>query len=610
MITPFPQPGQSAPPPPSPQSGEYQPGPPSSGPSQYGPAPYDAAPYGHPQYGATPYGHPPYGPHPFDPARFGVPPAPMPRPAPWYRREGAVSRVLAAAGAAVTLIGLAMLLVLAAQYGYLGPLTRVVGGAVLSAALVVAGQHVHRRPGGGIAGAALTATGIAGSYLVILAAGPYYGWLPPVAGLGLAFGVAATGMAIALRWHSQALAAGVLGGVALLAPALTGGPTLVLLVYLTLLATAALPITGLHDWPFVTAARVVPLTFALIAAAATDTDGALLLVVAAACAVLALGGGLAGEIRHPGSFVSAMSVVVGALPAVVVAGAAPRAGTALTFGALALISAAVAVTTPGTASPRENATGSGTARRGEGFRGAAMFAAVIEAAAVVIDVTPEDVWLPSFLLLTLGLIALAITLGSRGIGFAAGALAMLTLPLFYLATGPMMLLSPRGVASIANPGVLTSVMIVLAGALGLGWWGRLRDDGRVVLAAIIAAGHAVGAGAIIGGSAVAGETGYLAGHAAATAVIAVIGGGLLLISIRPDAARWARPAGLAILALAVGKLVMFDLAALDPVWRMLAFLVVGLLLLGAATRFGRLSAEPAADGPSNTETTDPSLAVR
>lgn len=87
---------------------------------------------------------------------------------PWWQRDGVISRLLAAAGVAVTLIGVVMLLVLAAQAGFFGPPLRVLGGALLSGALVFAGVRVHGRPGGKVGAIALAATGFAGMYLGVV----------------------------------------------------------------------------------------------------------------------------------------------------------------------------------------------------------------------------------------------------------------------------------------------------------------------------------------------------------------------------------------------------------------------------------------------------------
>ncbi len=116
--------------------------------------------------------------------------------------RGLIGKILATAGVGVTLIGVALLLVLAAQAGLLRPEFRVAGGAVLAAALVAGGIWSRGRPDGRIGAIALTATGIAAGYLDVLAATKIYDWLPIVVGLGVAGLVAAAGLALAHRWRS------------------------------------------------------------------------------------------------------------------------------------------------------------------------------------------------------------------------------------------------------------------------------------------------------------------------------------------------------------------------------------------------------------------------
>ncbi|WP_306436789.1 hypothetical protein [Rhodococcus sp. 05-2255-1e] len=66
-----------------------------------------------------------------------APRPPVPPREPWWQRDGVISRLLAVAGAGVTLVGVVMLLVLAAQAGWFGPPLRVAAGGVFSLALMV-----------------------------------------------------------------------------------------------------------------------------------------------------------------------------------------------------------------------------------------------------------------------------------------------------------------------------------------------------------------------------------------------------------------------------------------------------------------------------------------
>ena len=126
-----------------------------------------------------------------------------------------ISRVLAVAGAGVTLVGVVMLLILAAQAGWFGPELRVGVGAVFSIALVYIGSRVFGKPGGRVGGIAVAATGIAGLYLDVVAMTVIYEWLETSIGLVAAFGIAAAGVALAVSWRSQAMAVLILTGVAL-----------------------------------------------------------------------------------------------------------------------------------------------------------------------------------------------------------------------------------------------------------------------------------------------------------------------------------------------------------------------------------------------------------
>ena len=103
----------------------------------------------------------PYWPQYPPPQAYVPPPPPPPKQPRQPRPEGWIGKVLAVAGVGVTLIGVVLLVVLAAQAGLLRPEFRVAGGALLAAGLVAAGWWLHARPGGRVGAIALAATGIA-----------------------------------------------------------------------------------------------------------------------------------------------------------------------------------------------------------------------------------------------------------------------------------------------------------------------------------------------------------------------------------------------------------------------------------------------------------------
>jgi len=170
-----------------------------------------------------------------------------------------ISRVLAVAGAGVTLVGVVMLLILAAQAGWFGPELRVGVGAVFSIALVYIGSRVFGKPGGRVGGIAVAATGIAGLYLDVVAMTVIYEWLETSIGLVAAFGIAAAGVALAVSWRSQAMAVLILTGVALCAPVLTGGITPALVCFFAATFVASFAAQLGRDWPILGAVRTVPI---------------------------------------------------------------------------------------------------------------------------------------------------------------------------------------------------------------------------------------------------------------------------------------------------------------------------------------------------------------
>jgi len=82
--------------------------------------------------------------------------------------------------------------------------------------------------------------------------------------------------------------------------------------------------------------------------------------------------------------------------------------------------------------------------------------------------------------------------------------------------------------------------------------------------------------------------GFVAGHTTATitwmvAALVLLGQGLGSGRL----ARVSRISGLVLAGAAVAKLLLFDLAALDGILRVIGFIVVGLLLIAAGTRYAK-----------------------
>src|SRR6476469_3554048 len=196
------------------------------------------------------------------PPRMTPPPAPPREPRP-PRDSNWIGKVLAVAGVAVTLIGVVLLLVLAAQAGILRPEIRVGAGAALAAALVAAAWWLYARPGGRVGAIALAATGVAAAYIDVIAVTTIYHWVPAPLGLVIAAVVSGGGLTLARRWDSQHLGLRVLVPLIVLAPVVTDGITLLLVGFMLALTAASLPVQLGKDWIWLhasrTAASTVPL---------------------------------------------------------------------------------------------------------------------------------------------------------------------------------------------------------------------------------------------------------------------------------------------------------------------------------------------------------------
>ncbi len=204
------------------------------------------------------------------------------------RSENWIGKALAVAGVAVTLVGVVLLVVLAAQAGILRPELRVGAGALLAGVLVGIGCWLSRRPGGRVGAIALAATGIAAAYIDIIAVATVYQWVPAAVALVLAAAVAGGGLTVARRWNSQQLALLVLVPLLALGPAVVGGVTLLLVGFMLALSAATLPVQLGKNWLAMHGARMavstLPLLVALVGVNSTSQQ---VVWLAAACAIAA-----------------------------------------------------------------------------------------------------------------------------------------------------------------------------------------------------------------------------------------------------------------------------------------------------------------------------------
>lgn len=97
---------------------------------------------------------------------------------------------------------------------------------------------------------------------------------------------------------------------------------------------------------------------------------------------------------------------------------------------------------------------------------------------------------------------------------------------------------------------------------------------------------AVTAGVLVGGT----GGGFFGGHMAATICWIAVAAGLFAFAARRPKAQRSLPigGGLVLVIAAMAKLFLFDLGTLDGIFRVVVFIVVGLVLLGMGAGYARL----------------------
>ncbi|MUL64961.1 hypothetical protein BOO86_10850 [Mycobacterium sp. CBMA 234] len=529
----------------------------------------------------------PQAPQPAPPQAPQLPQPPRPE-----RSDGWIGKALAAAGVAVTLIGVVLLLVLAAQAGLLRPEFRVGAGAVLAAGLVVGATRLNKRPGGQVGAVALAATGIAAAYIDVVAVTTVYEWLSAPIGLVLAAVVGGGGLTLARRWDSQQLGLLVLVPLVVLAPVVADGVSLLLIGFMLALSAASLPVQLGKDWVWLyvarTAACTCPLLVALAAAAFDSGHKPGIAGACAAAAVLAIAGALMLLRGTTNRTLLALATAGGALPVLFLSAVVRPTIAASIIATVAAVFLAIVVVGP----------------RLPGVDVAVQWIwSVVSAVCALVAVTVAVNGRTAGAVLLAMAVVVAVA-GRReviarwvatGFGFVGGA--------FYLDYSPPELLL-RATELKTGSAVSTIISSVLAVAcvvavvwswVGRGDDRRLGDDevrvlwaGAVAVAAYASTMLTVTTGVLIGG--VGG--GFFAGHMVATigwiAVAAALFG---YATRRPKAQRSLFiGGGLVLVAAAMAKLFLFDLGTLGGIFRVAVFIVVGLVLLAMGAGYARLLA--------------------
>ncbi|MGH3724863.1 MAG: DUF2339 domain-containing protein [Mycobacterium sp.] len=528
-----------------------------------------------------------------------------PRREPFWTREGFASKAMAFAGAVVTLAGVIMLLVLAAKSGYFGPVPRMASGAVLAAGLVGLGIRVQPRPGGRVGGIATAATGFAAAFFDVLALTVIYHKIPVVVGLVLALAIAGAGLVLARQWNSQPFAAGVVAAITALAPFLTDGFTVELAAFALVLLIASLPAQIGRNWPVLHAFRTMGVTVTLLAAVRATADvghpNALLAMAVLALLVTLVGSLwlLTGDsVSGRGDLTSSVMIAVASAPVLYGAlsfsvwplGVLVPMGLAVVMGAVLLLVGGLPV--------HARITMAAVA-------GLALLQASVEG-------TREALLAVVLLVIALSFTAVGYQLRERislALGQVFGVLGGMT----YLAyVPPELLTDSEGAVRAAGP-VLVIASVLAASTVGMvmaamhrvGWASpeSVPLRGALAGASMLYSGTAA---VILSGTALLGnDDGFLLGHGLATVSWMAVSVALLLAGLRRYRDHsWVTRTGFVLAAMAVAKLFLFDLATLDGIARIGAFIVTGLLLLGGGTLYareyatlaGKASEQPAAEG--------------
>ncbi|MGK2880151.1 MAG: DUF2339 domain-containing protein [Mycobacterium sp.] len=566
---------------------------PTQVPPPYWPYPYAQQPYGQraPTGGwpAQGWQQPSRAAAPAAPAQATAPQAPAPqygaRPLPpdtnW------IGKVLAVAGVGVTLIGVVLLVVLAAQAGILRPEIRVLAGAGLAGALVVLAGRLCSRPGGRTGAVALAATGVAAAYIDVIAVTRIYAWVTEPLGLLVAALIGGGGLLLARRWDAEMLGLLVLVPLIVLAPVVTDGVTMLLVGFMLVLAAATLPFQLGKNWTWLHAARVAAPTLPLLLATFTTQlgPGTDLWLLGASYLIAALVAVVAALVLLPSTMnrgAVASITALGTLPVLAAPAALPPLAAAALCAALAACLLGVVL----------------VGRRLPGVSGIVVhvWSALAAVAAIIGVLAAFDGDVSAAVLLAIA-IPLAVAGRRSGVARWASVGFVVVGGLIFLAYAPpFLLVEPWEIPGTEGASILISSVLLVAVAAVTFWMWAVRDNSRdeatkvmgaVAVATIVYAvtTFTITAGILAGGL----DGGFVAGHMAATigwiAMAAALFGYAAWHSTRGRSLPIA--GGLALTVAAMAKLFLFDLGNLDGIFRVVVFIVVGLVLLGMGAGYAR-----------------------
>src|SRR5436190_12425107 len=548
-----------------------------------GPAPARAAPPKPVEPAATRAAPWPSAPQVSDRAGEAAETAP-PR-APFDIEELLGGRVLAWVGGIAVVLAAVFFLVMAVHNGWIDEPTRVVLAFLGSTALLGAGVWLYEAKGRTQAALATVAAALAALYASDTAATAVYHLVSSPVGLVLAGLIGAAAMLIAIRWDSPVVAGiGLVGG--LLSPVLVdAGTTAASLAFMTVALVATVGVLIWRRWSWL--ASIAYVVSAPQAASWVDSERhthlGLALAVTAAFWALFVVAALGYELRVPTQKlrVSSALLLLANAAATSAGGWALLHSTGNEIGATAwVIGVAAAYVVLAIVSFRGRVSG----------EIAGLLAAVAAALAAVGLALALDG--PA---LVAGWAAEAVLMAwiARRLGDERAYLG--SLAFLVLAAGHALVFEARPAALAYGldslPRAAAALAIVVAGALLVAALLPAERGQEANVLRGITAGIAVYLGSVLVvdlAGAHAGSTTQTS-QLALSAFWALLGFGALVAGLVRDL-RPLRLAGLALLGLAVVKVFLVDLAALESVWRVASFLALGLLLLAGAFAYQRARA--------------------
>jgi Predicted membrane protein (DUF2339) len=359
----------------------------------------------------------------------------------------------------------------------------------------------------------------------------------------------------------------------------TGGITLLLVGFMLAISAASLPVQLGKDWIWLHAARIAAPTFPLLVAlVAVQFDDGRDLWLAGACgiaAVLAIVGALILLPRTGNRAAMALLTAAGVVPVLCVTLAVDRVIAALMAAALAAALLAIVLVgdrLPGVAGVPQQ-----------------IWSALSAVSAVIAVTIAFEGEIAAPVLLAMAVVVSVAGRNDRIARWSAVGFATVGGGLYLAYAPPSALLRPTPAFAADAVSILVASLLLVAGLVAIVWSWKGDANmwaGSAVVIVYAVTTFTVTAGVLIGGQ----GGGFFGGHMAATICWIAMAAALFIYAARLSREDRSLPigGGLALVAAAMAKLFLFDLGTLDGIFRVVVFLVVGLVLLGMGAGYARL----------------------